>query len=151
MATVKTAKKSSTRTATTKSATAAKPATKSTKTTTTSKRVGSYPTVEHTFENGVKVSGTLDQLVSIAKAMGLTLTGVKAPSTRGFYPSESKGLIKISEMNEYHIRRSLLKRSKDYFTEIFVKEDTNTQFLSKFAKLTEDSIIVDLYTELASR
>jgi hypothetical protein len=151
MATVKTAKKSSTRTATTKSATTAKPATKSTKTTTTSKRVSSYPTVEHTFENGVKVSGTLDQLVSIAKAMGLTLTGVKAPSTRGFYPSESKGLIKISEMNEYHIRRSLLKRSKDYFTEIFVKEDTNTQFLSKFTKLTEDSIIVDLYNELASR
>ena len=145
----KTSKKSSTRTATVKSATSAKPAT-STKTA-TSKRTSSYPTVEHTFENGVKVSGTLDQLVSIAKAMGLTLTGVKAPSTRGFYPSESKGLIKISEMNEYHIRRSLLKRSKDYFTEIFVKEDTNTQFLSKFAKLTEDSIIVDLYTELASR
>ena len=150
MATTKTAKKSSTRTATTKSATA-KTATKSATRTTTSKRTSSYPTVEHTFENGVKVSGTLDQLESIAKAMGLKLVGVKAPSTRGFYPSESKGLIKISEMNEYHIRRALLKISKDYFTEIFDKEDTNTQFLSKFTKLTEDPIIVDLYTELHSR
>lgn len=150
MATTKTAKKSSTGTATTKSATA-KTATKSATRTTTSKRTSSYPTVEHTFENGVKVSGTLDQLESIAKAMGLKLVGVKAPSTRGFYPSESKGLIKISEMNEYHIRRALLKRSKDYFTEIFDKEDTNTQFLSKFTKLTEDPIIVDLYTELHSR
>lgn len=108
-------------------------------------------TIEHTFDNGLKVNGTFEQLTSIAKAMGLKLVGVKAPLKRGYYPSESKGMIKISEMNEYHIRRALLKRGKDYFTEIFDKEDTNTEFLRKFTKLTEDSIIVDLYSELASR
>jgi MarR-like DNA-binding transcriptional regulator SgrR of sgrS sRNA len=70
---------------------------------------------------------------------------------KGYYPSESKGLVKISSMNDYHIRRALLKRSKDYFTEIFDKDDTNTVFLKKFAKMTEDQIVVDLYTELAGR
>jgi hypothetical protein len=107
--------------------------------------------IEHTFENGVKVTGTFEQLESIAKAMGLKLVGVKAPAMKGYYPSESKGLVKISSMNDYHIRRALLKRSKDYFTEIFDKDDTNTVFLKKFAKMTEDQIVVDLYTELAGR
>ena len=107
--------------------------------------------IEHTFENGLKVSGTMDQLTSIAKAMGLKLVGVKAPGLRGFYPSESKGLVKISDMNDYHIRRALLKRAKDYFADVFDKEDSNEKFLKKFISLSEDEIIVDLYTELAKR
>jgi hypothetical protein len=131
-----TTKKSATATATKKSATATK----------------SASTMEHTFANGLKVSGTVEQLETIAKAMGLKLEGVKvSPGTRGYYPSESKGLVKISEMNEYHIRRALLKRSKDYFAEVFDKNDTNGEFLKKFTNLTEDSIVVDLYTELSKR
>jgi hypothetical protein len=120
------------------------------RTTKTSSTAGSVA-IDHVFENGVKVSGTLEQLETIAKAMGLKLVGIKTEYTRGFYSSESKGLIKISSMNEYHIRRALLKRSKDYFTEIFDKDDTNREFLKKFTSLTEDPIIIDLYTELSSR
>ena len=109
------------------------------------------PTIEHTFQNGTKVVGTYEQLETIAKALGLKLVGVKGPVPRGFYPSESKGMVKISEMNDYHIRRALLKRSKDYYTEIYDKDDTNTTFLNKFTNLTNDNIIVDLFSELASR
>lgn len=107
--------------------------------------------IEHTFENGVKVTGTFEQLESIASAMGLKLVGVKAPSMKGYYPSESKGLVKISSMNDYHIRRALLKRSKDYFTEIFDKDDSNTAFLKKFTGLADDQIVADLYVELSKR
>lgn len=107
--------------------------------------------IEHTFENGVKVTGTFEQLESIAKAMGLKLVGVKAPAMKGYYPSESKGLVKISSMNDYHIRRALLKRSKDYFTEIFDKEDSNSSFLKKFTGLADDQIVSDLFLELSKR
>jgi predicted amino acid racemase len=88
----------------------------STKRTTKTSSITGSVAIDHVFENGVKVSGTLEQLETIAKAMGLKLVGIKTEYTRGFYSSESKGLIKISSMNEYHIRRALLKRSKDYFT-----------------------------------
>lgn len=107
--------------------------------------------LDHTFSNGLKVTGTIEQLETIAKAMGLKLEGVKGGALKGYYPSESKGLVKISEMNDYHIRRALLKRSKDYFTEIFDKNDSNVEFLKKFVSLTEDSIVEDLFIELSSR
>jgi hypothetical protein len=107
--------------------------------------------IEHTFDNGVKVTGTFEQLESIARAMGLKLVGVKAPAMKGYYPSESKGLVKISSMNDYHIRRALLKRSKDYFTEIFDKDDSNNTFLKKFTDLVDDQIVSDLFIELSKR
>ncbi len=101
------------------------------------------------YQSNIRIRVVKNTLLS--KAMGLKLVGIKTEYTRGFYSSESKGLIKISSMNEYHIRRALLKRSKDYFTEIFDKDDTNREFLKKFTSLTEDPIIIDLYTELSSR
>lgn len=106
--------------------------------------------IEHTFENGTKFTGTLEQLEKVAKALGLSITGIgKTP--KGYYMSESKGLVKISDMNEYHIRRALIKRSKDYFAEIFSKEDSIKTFLKKYTSLTEDQTIVDLYNELQKR
>ena len=106
--------------------------------------------IKHKFPDGTEVTGTFEQLTAIAKALGGKLVGVKG-SARGFYPSESKGLVKISEMNDFHLRRALVKRSKDYFTEVFDKTDTNTQFLKKYTGLTDDTIIQDLYNELSKR
>ena len=107
--------------------------------------------IEHTFSNGTKVTGTYTQLETIAKALGLKLSGVKAPVARGYYMSESKGLVKISEMNDYHIRRALLKISKEYYAGMYDKNDTNSDFLNKYVSLTNDQTVQDLYTELASR
>lgn len=140
-------------------ATLSKPAKpKATRTTSSSRRTtakssaSSAEKIDHVFPDGTKFSGTFEQLQTVASALGLKLklTGVSFVP-RGFYPSESKGLTKISEMNDHHIRRALIKRSKDFFTEIYTKEDTNSKFLSKFTSLTDDAIIVDLYNELAKR
>jgi len=106
--------------------------------------------IKHTFQDGTEVTATFEQLQIIAKTLGLKLTGVTSVP-RGYYPSETKGIVKISTMNEYHIRRALIKRSKDYFTEIFDKDDTNAVFMKKYTGLTEDSIIQDLANELYSR
>lgn len=106
--------------------------------------------VEHTFPDGTKFSGTIDQLEKVASALGLKLTGIgKVP--RGYYMSESKGLVRIAEMNDHHIRRALVKRSKDFFTEIYSKDDTNKEFLRKYTDLTLDHVVVDLFNELQKR
>ena len=131
---------------------------KSVRTTASSRRTvakssaSSTEKIDHVFSDGTKFSGTFEQLQTVASALGLKLE-LKDVSfvPRGFYPSESKGLTKISEMNDHHIRRALIKRSKDFFTEIYTKEDTNSKFLSKFTSLTDDAIIIDLYNELAKR
>jgi hypothetical protein len=106
--------------------------------------------IKHTFPDGTVVTGTYDQLTAIAKALGCKLTGVSG-SQRGYYASESKGLVKISNMNDFHIRRALIKRSKDYFLSTFDKNDTNREFLKKYIGLTEDTVIQDLYNELNKR
>ena len=108
--------------------------------------------IKHKFQDGTEVSGTFEQLQKISAALGLKLIGVKVRATpRGYYMSETKGLIKISDMNDYHIRRALLKRSREYFAEVYDKDDTNKMFLKKFTDLVNDTVIIDLYNELARR
>jgi hypothetical protein len=104
----------------------------------------------HTFSDGTSFSGTFEQLQKVAAALGMKITGI-ASCPRGYYTSKSKGLIKISEMNDYHIRRALLKRSKDYFAEIFDKDDTNREFIQKYSQLLDDQTVDDLCTELTKR
>jgi hypothetical protein len=106
--------------------------------------------IEHTFLDGSKFAGTIEQLTTVASALGLKIVGVSAVP-RGYYPSESKGMVPIQTMNDYHIRRALVKRCKDYMSDIYKADDTNKMFLKKFGAMNDDSVIVDLYNELARR
>jgi hypothetical protein len=106
--------------------------------------------LNHTFPDGTSFNGTFEQLQKVASALGMKITGISV-CPRGYYTSESKGLVKISEMNDYHIRRALLKRSKDYFAEIFDKDDTNREFIQKYSQLLDDQTVFDLCTELTKR
>ena len=106
--------------------------------------------IDHVFPDGTKFSGTFEQLEKVASALGMKISGISV-CPKGYYPSESRGVVKISEMNDYHIRRALLKRSKDYFAGIFDREDDNKKFLQKYTNLLEDQIVNDLANELAKR
>ena len=108
------------------------------------------PTINHTFPNGTKFSGSFDELVIVSNALGFSLKGV-SNVPRGYYPSETKGVVKISEMNEYHQRRALLKRSTDYLKTIFEAEDSIPTFLKKFTDLPGDPIVQDLYSALSNK
>jgi hypothetical protein len=106
--------------------------------------------IEHTFTDGTKFTGTIEQIKKVASALGMKVTGLsKVP--KGYYMSESQGLVKVSEMHDHHIRRALVKRSKDYFTEIYSKDDTINKFLQKYLDLTNDKSVVELFTELQKR
>lgn len=106
--------------------------------------------ISHTFPDGTKFTGTYAQLLKVAATLGYPITGLKNVPT-GYYQSSTKGLLKISNMHEIHIRRALAQRAQQYFANIFDKNDSNATFLSKFSDLTSDSKIVELFSELNNR
>lgn len=108
--------------------------------------------IKYTFSTGLEVTGTIEELETIAKSLKLKLDySVIGKIPKGYYPSESKGLTKISDMNAHWLRRAILKRAKDYFSEIYNPEDTKKDFLNKFVSLSEDQIIQDLFEEIEKR
>ena len=108
--------------------------------------------IKYTFPSGLEVIGTVTELETIAKSLGQKLDyNVLGIVPKGFYPSESKGLTKISDMNPHWLRRALLRRAKDYLAEIYVASDTREVFLQKFINLSEDQIVFDLFNEINKR
>lgn len=109
--------------------------------------------IEYQFKSGLKATGTFAELEKIASALGETLDitklGGKCP--KGYYPSETKGMIKISDMNDYHLRRALLKVTKEYFGSIFAADDSNAQFLQKYVAMSDSQLVNDIFAELKKR
>ena len=112
--------------------------------------------INHKFENGLDVTGTLDEIITIAKTLSLKFDvskflAVNGGSLTGYYNSTSRGVIKIDTMSDVHLRRALLKRARIFYTEIFDAKDTNREFQKKFVSLTNDRLITELYGELSKR
>jgi len=107
--------------------------------------------ITYKFGNGVEIKGTFDQLVMAAKlykeSLDFSKQGIDFVPD-GYYPSETKGIILISDMSEYHLRRALIKRSKDYLLGIFDYADSTKVFLEKYMNMANDKIVVDLFVEL---
>jgi hypothetical protein len=112
--------------------------------------------INHKFENGLEVTGTLEEIVTIAKTLSLKFDvskflAVNGGSLKGYYNSTSRGVIRIDSMSDVHLRRALLKRARTYYSEIFDAKDANKVFLRKFISLTDDRLVVELYNELSTR
>lgn len=108
--------------------------------------------IDYTFENGMTINGTIEQIEKVAATMKLKVN-YKSLGHRptGFYDSTTKGMVKISEMNDYHLRRALLKEAKEYYSNMYSATDSNTDFLRKFTGMAEVTVIVELFTELSKR
>ena len=106
--------------------------------------------ITHKFPNGTEVKGTFEELQTIAKALGQPLTGLDI-TPRGYYNSATDGLVKISDMHSFHIRRALLKLTTDYMKKVFSGKDTNSEFLKKYGGLVENQTIQDMLNELVKR
>jgi len=108
--------------------------------------------IKYTFPTGLEVSGTFEELEAISKSLKQPLDYSKVGKIpKGYYPSDSKGLTKITKMDPTWLRRAILKRAKDYFAEIYDPTDDKDRFLMKFTNLSDDQIIVDLYAEILKR
>lgn len=108
--------------------------------------------MKYTFKNGAKVEGTYDQIEKMAIALSEKIDTTKIDGIiAGYYKSETKGLVKITEMAEFHLRNALVKRGKEQL-EILRKKKVDTKnFLKDFISLAEDKVVVELFTELAKR
>ena len=112
--------------------------------------------ISHKFDNGLEVTGTLEEIITIAKTLSLkfdvsAFLAKNGGSLSGYYNSTSRGVIKIDSMSDMHLRRALLKRARIYYTEIFDAKDTNREFQKKFTQLALDRLISELYAELSKR
>jgi hypothetical protein len=54
-------------------------------------------------------------------------------------------------MNEYHIRRAIIKRQRDLLEQVYNPEETPEQFLHKIRSVSRDRIINALKRELRKR
>jgi len=108
--------------------------------------------IKYTFPSGLEVNGSLPELEKIAASLGEKLDYIKIGIIpRGYYPSTSKGLIRISEMNDFHLRRALLKVTTEKVAAVYKPTDSNLEFLKKFLEVTDDNLIEDLFEELRNR
>lgn len=105
---------------------------------------------KHKFPNGSEFTGTLDELSKVAIALKQPLIGIE-DLPRGYYTSSTDGIVKISNMHSFHIRRALLKATNDYMKKVFDAEDTNTKFIEKYAGIINDTLIQDFLNELVAR
>jgi hypothetical protein len=108
--------------------------------------------MKYKFKSGAEVEGTVEQILEVAKALGETVSLDSALLT-GYYVSEHSGLLKISEMQERHLRNALLKRAKKFYEELGKNSSSLTlpNFLENFTALVEDKVIYQLFAELAKR
>ena len=101
--------------------------------------------MKYTLPNGAVVEGTQDQIVAIAKVMGHT------PNFRGFYNSETHGLIEISTMNVGHMRNALLKKYRAWVESLSAETDNHNLLQAIRRGPTTDTELVDLLTEFARK
>lgn len=105
----------------------------------------------YSFPDGTTVKGTIETLEKTARALGFKINADSLPVPEGYYRSQSGGLMKISIMNDYHLRRALVRRAKDYLDGIYRPDQSNGDFVNGFLSLTEDQTINDLFLELNKR
>lgn len=109
--------------------------------------------MKYTLKSGVTVEGTLEQIMATAKKLGEKVNvGTLGKLPKGYYLSDTRGVIKIADMETVHIKNSLLKRTKSYY-EALSKEKglANPAFVKKFTSLVEDEQVQELFAELVKR
>lgn len=101
------------------------------------------------FKNGTVATGTVEQIKAIADILGEALEGIEEIPV-GWYPSSTKGLIRIADMNEKHIKNAINKIAYTYYLEIGKSDDTE-EYLKKFVALAELPKLQELFNELIKR
>lgn len=122
----------------------------SVKSTSTKKKTVKSSYIDYTFEDGTKFSGTVENLNKVASSLGMKVTAI-GTIPKGYYISESKGLVKISTMNNHHLRRALISHTRNYYANVYNSTDSIKEFLLKYEALDSNSVIMDLYNELRKR
>lgn len=97
------------------------------------------------LSNGVEISGTANEVMEVAKAMG------HEPVVNGYYYQRSKDrYIRIADMHDNHLKNAIVKKIMSRVAELQRKD--NTEFISELPKLLSDNPEINaLFAELAKR
>jgi len=101
-------------------------------------------TMEYTLPNGAKISGTLDQITTVAKALGY-----KVGNDGVHYNSSTKGLIRIVDMDSNHLKNALLKLHREWSESLKGLNGYNLTRALKDGNV--DLTYIGLYTEYIKR
>jgi hypothetical protein len=96
-----------------------------------------------TLPNGVQIMGTADQLVETASKLGYSLDNAK------YYLSESRGLLRISEMDTLHIKNAMVKLYRHWLLD--VAKLNGNKFVEELVKGPESVTFNALYAEYMHR
>lgn len=109
----------------------------------------------YVFNSGVKIENvSFDQLLQLAANIGESIDASKLLGgvPKGYYLSESKGLVKIEAMDTQFVVNSMCKLARTYIEKIRPTHITDLKkFLEDFVGLGNDSKINELFTELTTR
>lgn len=80
------------------------------------------------------------------------LQGARTPSGH-YYSSSLDKLVKIEEMHSTHIKNALNKAVIKYFQNLSENKKTisDKEYVEKFEKFTEDTLLTELFTEMKKR
>lgn len=107
--------------------------------------------MKYVFSNGSQVEGTLEQIMKVAEVFGEKVDKAKIlERPKGYYFSESKGVVKISDMNEVHIRNAITKSTIKYFSEL-PKAVPISDWMASYFNFQEDILLQELFEELETR
>ena len=104
--------------------------------------------VEYSFKDGTTIKGTMEDIINFARIKGEPINFLGDYAPEGYYNSESKGLIKISEMNPVHIKNALNKVAFTYFKELGKAPLSNKQYCRKFTELATLPKVQELFEAL---
>lgn len=94
--------------------------------------------------NGVAIEGTPEKVSQVAKQLGYTV------NFRGFYMSETHGLVEISKMDTRHIQNALLKIYRAWVQDLSSLKD-NRELLHALRDGPSSAEFIDLLVELTKR
>lgn len=106
------------------------------------------------LKNGAELSGSIEQILTVAKTMGETVdvSKLQGEIPPGYYNSQTKGLVPIKELNSYHLRNALLKSARTFLTDLInTKELTHQEFLAVYLNMNNSVHIAQLLEELKTR
>lgn len=99
--------------------------------------------MKYTFPDGTVVEGSVEKIKTVANALGFQF------NTRGLYVSESRGVVRIADMDSVHLRNALLKKTREWAADLY---KVPVRDLAKvMAEGPTDLEYADLYAELAQR
>lgn len=108
--------------------------------------------MEYTFTNGLTVKGTYEQIAAVATSLKLPLDLSKLPFVPGYYKSGSRGLIKVTDMADAHLKNALCKAMRSFYERLSAKKyDTLRTFAKEFEALDLDATLTMLHAELQRR